>query len=59
MAEVAADAERELSSEQEISGEFSLGVSTTIAQYVLPRLLGAFLDEHPPSAIFTSKWKYS
>ncbi len=47
MAEVAADAERELSSEQEISGEFSLGVSTTIAQYVLPRLLGAFLDEHP------------
>ena len=25
----------------------SLGVSTTIAQYVLPRLLGAFLDEHP------------
>lgn len=29
------------------SGELSLGVSTTIAQYVLPRLLGAFLDEHP------------
>jgi len=27
--------------------EFSLGVSTTIAQYVLPRVLGAFLDEHP------------
>lgn len=30
-----------------VSGELSLGVSTTIAQYVLPRLLGAFLDEHP------------
>jgi LysR family transcriptional regulator, transcriptional activator of the cysJI operon len=30
-----------------ISGELPLGVSTTIAQYVLPRLLGAFLDEHP------------
>jgi len=29
------------------SGELSLGVSTTIAQYVLPRLIGAFLDEHP------------
>ncbi len=24
-----------------------MGVSTTIAQYVLPRLLGAFLNEHP------------
>ena len=30
-----------------VSGELSLGVSTTIAQYVLPRLLGAFLAEHP------------
>jgi len=30
-----------------VSGELSLGVSTTIAQYVLPRLLGAFLDQHP------------
>jgi DNA-binding transcriptional LysR family regulator len=30
-----------------VSGELSLGVSTTIAQYVLPRLLGAFLEEHP------------
>lgn len=31
----------------ELSGELSLGVSTTIAQYVLPRLIGAFLEEHP------------
>jgi DNA-binding transcriptional LysR family regulator len=30
-----------------VSGELSLGVSTTIAQYVLPHLLGAFLDDHP------------
>src|ERR1039458_4772909 len=29
-----------------VSGELSLGVSTTIAQYVLPRLLGAFLAGH-------------
>jgi DNA-binding transcriptional LysR family regulator len=29
------------------AGELFLGVSTTIAQYVLPRLLGAFIDEHP------------
>jgi DNA-binding transcriptional LysR family regulator len=31
----------------EFSGELSLGASTTIAQYVLPRLIGAFRDEHP------------
>lgn len=30
-----------------VSGELALGVSTTIAQYVLPRLIGAFLTEHP------------
>ena len=30
-----------------VSGELTLGVSTTIAQYVLPRLIGAFLEEHP------------
>jgi DNA-binding transcriptional LysR family regulator len=30
-----------------VSGELSLGVSTTIAQYVLARLLGAFLTEYP------------
>src|SRR4029077_12382470 len=31
----------------ELSEECALGVSTTIAQYVLPRLIGAFLREHP------------
>ena len=30
-----------------ISGDLLIGVSTTIAQYVLPRLLGAFLAENP------------
>ena len=41
-------AEQELGAKEgKISGELSLGVSTTIAQYVLPRLLGAFRDEHP------------
>jgi len=30
-----------------VSGELSLGVSTTIAQYFFPRLLRAFLDENP------------
>src|SRR6516164_7600 len=42
------EAERELgTSDGKVSGELPLGVSTTIAQYVLPRLLGAFLDECP------------
>ena len=42
------EAERELgTSDGKVSGELPLGVSTTIAQYVLPRLLGAFLDEYP------------
>ena len=31
----------------EHSGELALGASTTIAQYVLPRLLGEFCREHP------------
>ena len=30
-----------------MSGELTIGASTTIAQYVLPRLIGAFLAEHP------------
>lgn len=29
------------------SGQLALGASTTIAQYVLPRLLGEFCKEHP------------
>ncbi len=41
-------AEQQLcSADGRVSGELALGVSTTIAQYVLPRLIGAFLEEHP------------
>lgn len=48
IAALVADAEHELiSCDGKFSGDLSLGVSTTIAQYVLPRMLGAFLDEHP------------
>jgi len=48
IAAIIAEAEQELGAQDgKVSGELSLGVSTTIAQYVLPRLLGAFLDEHP------------
>src|SRR6516225_6364934 len=48
IAVLASQAEHDLGEgDGQVSGELSLGVSTTIAQYVLPRLLGAFLDEHP------------
>lgn len=48
IAALVSEAEQGLGAEDgKVSGELSLGVSTTIAQYVLPRLLGAFLDEHP------------
>lgn len=48
IATLASEAEHNLGTEDgSASGNLSLGVSTTIAQYVLPRLLGAFLDEHP------------
>ncbi len=48
IATLASEAEQELGAEHgTVSGQLSLGSSTTIAQYVLPRLLGAFLDEHP------------
>ena len=47
-ANLISEAERELGAgDGKVSGELPLGVSTTIAQYVLPRLLGAFLAEHP------------
>jgi DNA-binding transcriptional LysR family regulator len=47
IATIISEAEEELGAQDgRISGELSLGVSTTIAQYVLPRLLGAFLGEH-------------
>lgn len=48
VARLIADAEHKLGDDrQEAAGELLLGASTTIAQYVLPRLLGAFIDEHP------------
>ena len=48
IASLSAEAEQKLSSDAgQFSGDLALGVSTTIAQYVLPRLIGAFLDEHP------------
>ena len=48
IAHLAAEAQQKLSSDDgQFSGGLSLGVSTTIAQYVLPRLIGAFLSEHP------------
>jgi DNA-binding transcriptional LysR family regulator len=48
MAAIAADAERKLGSHDgQVSGLLPLGTSTTIGQYVLPRLLGAFLADNP------------
>jgi DNA-binding transcriptional LysR family regulator len=48
LAALVSEAERELGCKDgKVSGELSLGVSTTIAQYVLARLLGAFLAEYP------------
>jgi DNA-binding transcriptional LysR family regulator len=47
-AEMMQKAQRELAAlNQKVTGELRLGASTTIAQYVLPRILGAFLKEHP------------
>src|SRR6516225_8452311 len=48
LANLASEAERQLGcSGGSVSGELALGASTTIAQYVLPRLLGAFQNEYP------------
>jgi len=48
IAALSAAAEQDLVSDDgQPSGELCLGVSTTIAQYVLPRLIGAFLAEYP------------
>lgn len=48
IAALATEAEQTLGGRDgKASGHLSLGVSTTIAQYVLPRLLGAFLAEYP------------
>lgn len=47
IAGIISEAERQLSAETgHLSGTFTLGVSTTIAQYVLSRLLAVFLMEH-------------
>ena len=49
LAELAPEAERELTADDgKASGELALGASTTIAQYVIPWLLRAFLGENPP-----------
>ncbi len=48
IAALVSQAEQELGGQDgKVSGELSLGASTTIAQYLLPRLLRAFLDENP------------
>ena len=53
LANLASEAERQLGcSEGSLSGELALGASTTIAQYVLPRLLGAFQNEYPKIQFF-------
>lgn len=42
------DARRALAALQDdVAGELRLGASTTVAQYVLPRILGAFLRQYP------------
>ena len=48
LAAIAAKAEQDLASAYwRASGTLELGVSTTIAQYILPRLTAAFLAENP------------
>lgn len=48
LAAMVSEAERRLScKDSKVSGELSLGVSTTIAQYVLARLLRAFIADYP------------
>lgn len=47
IAAIVSEAEQKLlAAEGQLSGILALGVSTTIAQYVLPRLLAVFLAEH-------------
>jgi len=47
-AETMAEAQRALAAlNHEVAGELRLGASTTVAQYVLPRILGAFLRQYP------------
>ena len=43
-----AEAQRALAAlNEDVSGELRLGASTTVAQYVLPRILGSFLRQYP------------
>jgi len=47
LAALASEAEQELAAAQgQLAGNLEIGVSTTIAQYVLPRLIAAFLAEN-------------
>jgi DNA-binding transcriptional LysR family regulator len=47
-AETMAEAQRALAAlNDHVTGELRLGASTTVAQYVLPRILGAFLRQYP------------
>jgi DNA-binding transcriptional LysR family regulator len=47
-AETMAEAQRALAAlNDDVIGELRLGASTTVAQYVLPRILGAFLRQYP------------
>jgi LysR family transcriptional regulator, transcriptional activator of the cysJI operon len=47
-AETMVEAQRALATlNDETVGELKLGASTTVAQYVLPRILGAFLRQYP------------
>jgi LysR family transcriptional regulator, transcriptional activator of the cysJI operon len=47
-AETMVEARRALAAlNDEVVGELRLGTSTTVAQYVLPRILGAFLRQYP------------
>lgn len=48
MAALASETEQALAAAQgRLEGEFALGVSSTISQHVLPRLIGAFVNENP------------
>ncbi|MEO8737498.1 MAG: LysR family transcriptional regulator [Edaphobacter sp.] len=47
-AETMVEAQRALAAlNEDVTGELRLGASTTVAQYVLPRILGAFLRQYP------------
>jgi LysR family transcriptional regulator, transcriptional activator of the cysJI operon len=47
-AAIIAEAERALAElNHDVAGELKLGASTTVAQYLLPRILGAFLRSYP------------